>query len=66
MRSKAYPRDDARRDRSDDTPLQKDLRAHLRDGVRNPRPEGVPNRGSHSDRFRSGWTGRAQYDPRKG
>ena len=54
------------RERCDDTPLQKDLRAHLREGVRNPRPGGQQPRGSHVDRGQVGWTGRAQYDPKKG
>lgn len=55
--------DDAKRDRCDDNGLQKDLRAHLREGVKNPRPEGRQPR-SHTDRGIVGYNGRATYDPK--
>ena len=58
-------KDDPRRDRDDDNGLQKDMRAHLRDGVRNPSPEGRRQE-SHVDRGRVGWRPGAQYDPKKG
>lgn len=56
---------DPRREKCDDNGLQKDMRAHLREGVKNPRPEGRQPR-SHTDRGTVGWSGRAQFDPKTG